>query len=68
MHAACVCLRVCVLIVVFICTLIFLISRLHTFILVACTCVWEGGGAVMWLCKQETEVRVCTCLFLMCLN
>ena len=42
-------------------------------------CVWEGGGCglgwggvVMWVCKQEVDVRVCTCLnsciFNLCLN
>ena len=56
---------------VFICTLIFKISRMHTCILVVCPCVWEGGGCgvgwgggVMWVCKQEIDVQMCTCVFI----
>ena len=60
---------------VFICTLILLISRMHTCIPV----VWEGGGCgvcwggvVMWVCKQGIDVWVRTCLnsciFNLCLN
>ena len=62
---------------VFICTLIFKISRMHTYRL----CVWEGGGCeagwggvVMWVCKREKEIDVwgCVCLnsciFNLCLN
>ena len=33
--------------------------------------VWEGGGggvgwggAVMWVCKQEIDVQVCTCVLI----
>ena len=62
--------------VVFICTLIFLISRMHTCIPVVCINVCGGGGGggwggiVMWVCKQEIDVRGCACvlidLFLTC--
>ena len=63
---------------VFICTLIFKISRMHTCIPVVCVYiyVWEGGGCgvvcggVMWVCKQEIDVQVCACIligvFLIC--
>ena len=63
---------------VFICTLIFLISRMHTCIPVVCIyvcgrgggCGVDWGGVVMWVCKQEIDVRVCTCVliavFLIC--
>ena len=61
---------------VFICTLIFKISRMHTCVVVVCIdiniCVGGGGrgegvgggwgGVVMWVCKQEIDVRVCACL------
>ena len=55
---------------------IFKISRMHTCIPVVCICVWEGGGCgvgwggIMWVCKQEIDVRVCVLIavFLICLN
>ena len=57
---------------VFICTLIFKISRMHTCIRVVCIYVCGLGwrGVVMWVCKQEIDVHVCACVliavFLIC--
>ena len=65
---------------VFICTLIFKISRMHTCIPVVCVYIymWGGGGRGVGLgrccyeggCKQEIDVQLCTCVliavFLIC--
>ena len=75
MHAACVCVRVCVVLMVvllicgcFYCTLICLTSRMHTCIPVVCIYVCGRGEGVGWvgevlLCgcvsKRCTGVRVC---------
>ena len=47
---------------VLICTLIFKISRMHTYRLCVYICVWEGGGCgagwggvVTWVCKREKD-------------
>ena len=56
---------------VFICTIMFKISRMHTYRLCAYVCVGGGrcltgwGGVVMWVCKREKEIDVWVCL---CLN
>ena len=57
---------------VFICTLIFKISRMHTYQLCVHICVWEvggcgvgWGGVVMWVCKREKEIYVWVCV---CVN
>ena len=76
MQLVCVCIShsmsMCVVLIVVLlicgcinCTLIFKISRMHTYRLCAYISVWEGGGCgaawggvVMWVGKREKEMDV----------
>ena len=83
MHACSLCVRagMCVVLIVVLLTCgcfylyIIFLSRLHTCIPDVCIyvcgrgeCGVGWGGVVMWVCKQDIDVRVCACIFNLCLN